>query len=413
MGSFRFIHAADLHLDSPMRGLTHLDPRWLEIFGQATRQAFRNLVDAAFKYDVSFVILAGDLFDGDWKDFRTGLFFTEEIGRLDKAGIETFIVFGNHDAAGDISARLPERRGVHIFPRDAAGTALLPALNVAVHGRGYGRRDEKSNLARTYPDPVAGAFNIGVLHTAAEGREGHDAYAPCDVADLLAKGYDYWALGHVHKREILNQQPPIVFSGNLQGRHANERGAKGAYLVEVGEDGRSELEFLELDVARWQRIELDAGTWRDRSDFSPALAEPLADAVDGAGGRPVALRVIIQGETDLHGTLLDHQSELEEELAYAIGDQSGEILLEQLALNTRPPVRPRSWAGEDVLARLLDYAADAVDDPMVQEELTREFTEMLRKLPSETPGKPNDSDLPLLMADGLALLRSRLSEGDG
>ena len=229
MRDFRFLHAADIHLDSPMRGLEADPDAPIKLVREASRAAFRNLIDTAINERVAFVLIAGDLYDGDWQDWRTGLFFVEQVSRLAAAGIPLIMVAGNHDAASVITRhlRLPEH--VTLFPHDRGGRLLLEEYGVAVHGQSFATRAVTEDLSRNYPDPVPDLFNIGLLHTSLTGRPGHENYAPTTVDVLIAKGYDYWALGHVHAREIIHEDPWIVFPGNLQGRQVRESGPQGRH----------------------------------------------------------------------------------------------------------------------------------------------------------------------------------------
>lgn len=228
---FKFIHAADIHLDSPLRGLARYEGAPVAELRSATRQALEGLIRTAIEEEVAFVLLAGDLYDGDWRDYNTGLFFASQMSKLRKVGIKVFLISGNHDAQSQITKtiRLPDN--VRQLSTRKPETVLLENVGVAIHGRGFATRAVTEDISATYPDARAGYFNIGMLHTSANGREGHEPYAPCTVQGLAAKGYDYWALGHVHKREVLSEDPWIVFSGNIQGRHIREQGAKGCSLV--------------------------------------------------------------------------------------------------------------------------------------------------------------------------------------
>ena len=212
MQSFRFLHAADIHLDSPLKGLNGYPGANAERYCTATRAAFDRLTKTAIDERVDFLVIAGDLYDGDWRDFSTGLHFVSRIPRLADAGIPVFLLHGNHDAESVITQRLELPGNVHVFGADRPCTFELRVLCVALHGQGFADRAVVENLVPGYPDPVAGAFNVGVLHTALEGIGGHARYAPCSLADLIGKGYDYRALGHVHRGQILWKRPghPIL-----------------------------------------------------------------------------------------------------------------------------------------------------------------------------------------------------------
>ena len=169
----------------------------------ATRRALENLIQLALTEKVAFAIIAGDLYDGDWRDYNTGLYFVSQMQRLSDAGIVVFIAAGNHDAASKISKSLRLPDGVHMFPSERPDTFVIREMDVAVHGQSFPTPAVKKDLSAGYPEPVDGCFNIGILHTCATGRENHEPYAPCTLEGLKSKGYDYWALGHVHQFEVL------------------------------------------------------------------------------------------------------------------------------------------------------------------------------------------------------------------
>ncbi|HEX2148233.1 MAG TPA: DNA repair exonuclease, partial [Pseudorhizobium sp.] len=250
MSSFSFIHAADLHLGSPFQGLAMKDASVAELFMEASRRAFTALVDQAIELNVDFFLVAGDVYDGDWKDNKIGLFFNREVARLERAEIAVFLLKGNHDAESVITKTITLPKNVREFPVNKPGTFTLEHLKVALHGQGFAERSATENLALAYPAAKPGWFNIGVLHTSLTGREPHAPYAPCSVEDLRSRGYDYWALGHVHDFEIVSEDPYVIFPGNLQGRSIREQGAKGAVLVTV-DDGRISLERIITDSARF------------------------------------------------------------------------------------------------------------------------------------------------------------------
>ncbi len=220
----KFIHTADIHLDSPLAGLAAYPDAPAERLRTVTRDAFTRLVDVAIEEAVDFMIIAGDLYDGNWKDYNTGHFFCREMGRLNRAGIPVFLLFGNHDADSEMTKKLILPANVHVFDSRKASTFRIEELKVALHGRSFREAATLENLATGYPRPVEGWLNIGVLHTALEGYAAHARYAPCTLAELVAKGYDYWALGHVHEHAILAASPgwssPAICRAGISGRPA-------------------------------------------------------------------------------------------------------------------------------------------------------------------------------------------------
>jgi len=211
VASYRFLHASDIHLDSPLRGLSRYEGVPAEEVRIATRTALDNLINAAIEEEVAFVVIAGDLYDGDWPHFGTGLFFCAAMGRLEKAGIAVYLLFGNHDAESVLTKKLPLPPNVHAFGARKAMTFIDEPTGAVLHGWSYREKDTGDNLAAAYPAPVPNRLNIGVLHTALTGRPPHASYAPCTSQELAARGYDYWALGsRARFRNRLHDSPDRV-----------------------------------------------------------------------------------------------------------------------------------------------------------------------------------------------------------
>ena len=404
----RFIHASDLHIDSPLRGLDRYDGAPVERLRTATRSALERLVDRALAERVDFLLLAGDIYDRDWQDFHTGLFFRGQMVRLERAGIRCFIVQGNHDAQGVISRQLTLPSNVTVFSSRAAQTVQLDDLSVAIHGRSFPEREVNEDLVPSYPPPVPGFFNIGLLHTSLTGRAGHDTYAPTDLPTLVAKGYDYWALGHVHAREVLNERPRIVFCGNLQGRHAKETGAKGCELVTV-EAGRVEAEFIALDVVRWSQLSVPLDGVDRLESLNEAFARALEPVLAGTTDRLHAVRVTLTGSTELHRLEAAQPGTLAAAMYAAAQDiGTAEIWIEQVRLDLSTPLdRAQAAQRQDAvgeLVRLVDTIAG--DDTELMRKAQVELGDLLGTMPAEVTA----GDVPRL--DDLAELRSLLMDAE-
>ena len=384
----RFLHAADLHIDSPLRGLGRYAGAPVERLRNATRRVLVQLVELALAEEVQFVLLAGDLYDRDWPDFHTGLFFREQMVRLVRAGIPVFIVQGNHDAQGIISRQLPLPEQVRVFSSRAAETVQLPALGVAIHGRSFPDREVKEDLVPAYPEPVPGAFNIGLLHTSLTGAPGHDTYAPTSLPVLRARGYDYWALGHVHARQVVQAAAPrVVFPGNLQGRHANETGPKGCELVTV-QDGVVDAVFVPLDVVRWHQLRVPLDGIDELAAAAQQVARALAAATfDAAGGdRLHAVRLHLVGQTALHAEEARQPGTLAAMAQAAAQDVAGaEVWLEQVRLAVSSPVDRAGIAeGQDAMGELVRLVDELAADPArLADWSARTLGEVWHKLPAE------------------------------
>lgn len=333
----KFLHAADLHIDSPLRGLSAYEGAPVEQIRGATRRAVENLVDAAISHGVDIVVIAGDVFDGDWKDYSTGLFWIAQLSRLEAVGIPVVFVAGNHDAASEISRKLRLPPNVTQLSSARPETKLFDHLDVAVVGQGYSTKAIGADLAAAYPLADSGLFTIGLLHTSLDGRPNHASYAPTTIDTLRSRGYQYWGLGHVHQREEVLADPWIVFPGNLQGRHARELGQKGASLVTVEGNGVQSVEHLGLDVVRWHESHVDATELENVDDVLAAVGRSLESAVATSADRLVAARVRITGRSSAHPALWHDVAELEAEIR-ALGVRTGAVWVEKVKLETRRPV---------------------------------------------------------------------------
>jgi len=380
----KFIHTADIHLDSPLVGLAAYKDAPVDLLRTVTRDAFTRLVDAAIEEAVDFMVIAGDLYDGTWKDYNTGHFFCREMGRLNKVGIPVYLLFGNHDAESEMTKKLTLPANVHTFDARKANTFRIESLKVAMHGRSYKEAATFENLVSGYPAPVAGWLNIGVLHTALGGYAEHANYAPCSLAELNAKGYDYWALGHVHEHAILQKSPWVVFPGNLQGRHIRETGARGAVLVTADETGIQTVERLLVDTLRWHVVEVDAsqaGTLQEvvRS-VGQAFERLLAETPESIY---LSVRVCIKGKTAVHGELFGLESQLREDiLGQAAGQGTDRLWVEKVRLETQPDVDAVDLATRsDAIADLQKFLDEAPEDAVLLESLLQDLRPLLDRMP--------------------------------
>lgn len=332
---FKFIHTADIHLDSPLRGLMRFDGAPVAHIQSATRDAFRNLVQFAIDQSVAFVLIAGDLWDCDWPDSAPGLFFIRQATRLRKASIRIFVVKGNHDAESKLTSSIrhwPEN--VTFLDHKKPQTIALEKWNVAIHGQSYAQQQVTEDLSAGYPKPVRGAFNIGLLHTCLE--DGSTDYAPASVERLTQRGYEYWALGHIHQRQNLSRDGVHVeFPGNLQGRSIREAGPKGCSLVTVGDDHSVTSEFEPLDTVRWEQIRVES----DDTGLEGAVRKALQQAVADADGRLIAVRLEVIGSVSGGQRLRDRMD--------AVAVEVGDVWLEKVLV--KPSTNNGNSSGKVVL----------------------------------------------------------------
>lgn len=415
MTNFRFIHAADIHLDSPLHGLSRYEGIPADEIRGATRSAFDNLVQRAIDEKVDFVVIAGDLFDGDWRDMCTGLYFARAMGRLDQFGIPAFILAGNHDAESVISRSVPWPPNVRQFGARMADTHLLPELGVAIHGQSFATPAVTENLVLAYPDAIERSFNIGMLHTALAGRQGHADYAPCSLDDLKAKRYDYWALGHVHEYELVCADPHVVFPGNTQGRTIRETGPKGAVIVTVDDGSVVSVERIELDVLRWASVEIDC-TGAAAAEAPELMREALLSTWRDSSARiPLVVRLTFVGRTAHAGAFLDEAATLRDDARAVAVSISPDLFIEKVRVLTTPPTEAAGIRIGDDLAALIEQA---VSDPGLAAMLAEDLEPFLLAVKSsvdapedtELRARANDGDWPAVLLTATLALRSRLTK---
>ncbi len=415
----KFIHAADLHIDSPLRGLEVYDGAPLDQLRGATRVALQNLVSLAIEQAVEFVVIAGDLFDGKWQDMRTGLWTAARLRELDRAGIRVFLLQGNHDAASKVRQAVAWPDNVHVFSVKKPETILLDDLQVAIHGQGFAREKITADLAANYPIAVDGLFNIGVLHTSLTGSTEHDTYAPTTLSTLLTRGYDYWALGHIHARSDppLSQEPYIAYSGNLQGRHIKETGVKGCLLVTVEEGELQPVEFAATDTLRWQLVDIPLRPGDGRDELLAAVETHLASAREAAAGFFSAVRLVVHGACEVHREIAheSQRAEIVAEIRNLANDLADDLWVEKIKLNTTAPVDLSALLqGKDLLGELLRSLHAARDDAEMLRELADDLKPLRAKATAELREAGVDIDdhdqMARWITDAEALLVARLTE---
>lgn len=409
----RFLHAADLHLDSPLRGLDRYEGAPVEDVRGATRRAFDNLISTALREHVDLVVIGGDLYDGDWPDHNTGLFFVKGVTQLAEEGIPVAIVRGNHDAASKLTKSLRLPRNVHLLNEAKPETVVFDQIGIAVHGQSFVTSAVLDDLASIYPSSIPDFFNIGLLHTSLNGRPGHDNYAPTTLDVLRGKGYDYWALGHIHAAEIVHREPWVVYPGNTQGRHIRESGAKGCSLVSVENGVALDHRTIALDVLRWDTLLLDIAVLPDLDALLDAATVEIRRKLALSDGRMLALRVRIAGSGPLHRMLAAQPETVEQQLrSAAIEASNAQVWIEKVELMTRPQLDLDRIAERDdplglLVRELRGLAADDVARSAVAEE---SFRDLLQKLPVELREGTNALrlDAPDVLAELLGEVEGKL-----
>ena len=386
--SFRFVHTADIHLDSPLKSLAMRDKGLAEVVGNATRSTFRRIIDLCVEESVQALLIAGDLYDGGQTSMKTARFLAHEIERLDAAGIPVFVIRGNHDAASKITRELALPDNVTVFPGKAEVIETdWNGHSVAVHGISFRDPHAPETLLDRFAPPVKGAFNIGMLHTSLGGAQGHDPYAPCALTDLQATGFDYWALGHIHRRTIHLGTTTVVMPGIPQGRDIGEAGNKSVTLVMVADDGSVAVEERHLAVAQFERLPVECRQLTDWPDLIGALMQALHTARQEHTGEYLIVRPVLTGETPL-AWRVGRDLDLLHAEAQNVAEQIGTLGIDKIEVALTTIGNTSIGGAVEELAQIIMQRSLPPDDPSVLEDVER----LLKHLPRELRGLLGDSE---------------------
>ncbi|CEJ11057.1 putative metallophosphoesterase YhaO [bacterium YEK0313] len=418
---FRFIHTADIHLDSPLRSLALRDPDLAELIGNATRRAFVRTIDLCLEERVDALLIAGDLYDGDQTSMKTARFLADQLHRLHAAGIRSFIIRGNHDAVSRITRELVFPDSVKVFGARAEMVVLDRAAGlrpVAVHGLSFAQPHAPESLVGRYRPAADGAINIGLLHTSLGGAPGHDRYAPCSLADLQATGFDYWALGHVHKRAVAEGGGAVVMPGMPQGRDINEAGAKSVTLVAIDDNRVVHVEERQTSIAQFERVAVDVAGLEDWRDLVGAITRRLDRERQAARSEQLVTRLTLTGTTPLAWRIrrdLDLLKTEADQRAAAIGA----CWVEKLEVACEPPART-TQSSADPLAELHRLMTDEI---LASDSFQAELAAMAEELRAQLPAECRDvlgldeaafrNTLARLAGEGAESVMARLEAADG
>jgi DNA repair protein SbcD/Mre11 len=373
MASYRFIHASDLHLDSQFGVLSADFPQLAEILRKSTFDAYKHIVDMCITEKVDALLIAGDVFDSADNSLSAQWKFNDGLTELSEHGVKSFVCHGNHDPLDGWQAGLEWPEGAFQFGPDPQSIPFSESdpYSPIVTGISYPTQEVRKNLVQEFPDPISGRPSIGLIHANVGADTGHENYAPCTVDDLVASGYDYWALGHVHTRRVLRSpdegSPVVVYPGNSQGRHRNEPGPKGIYLVEIDSlGGITSLEFRETDVLRWQTLECSIDELNNETELLVSLENQVRNAIDKTNNRHLIYQVILSGSGPLHATLkrIGAVDEFQDRLNALFAGQNPFAVCEKFVDSSSPNYdRDELTAGTDFIADLLTLVDQVHTDP--------------------------------------------------
>jgi len=412
---FSFIHAADLHLGSPFKGVGSKLPAVAETLGAATYDAFSGLIELCIEKKVDFLLVSGDVFDSSDRSLRAQLAFRDGLKRLSDAGIRSFTVFGNHDPLEAWSGRIDWPEKAHVFSADQVGVVPVATHGTPVatiSGISYRTQHQPEDLSARFLPKHPDLYQIALLHGNCGSHPEHGAYAPCSLESLRKSGFDYWALGHVHEKKILETRPHVVYSGCTQGLSIRETGAHGCWLVSVAADHRAELSFQPLDRVRWRWVEIDISGLETLDSLDQALSETLSRCAEQEDGRPVILRIRLTGRGQLYGPL--RQPATAEELVERSRElgalQTPSVWVQDLAIDCGPEVDlDQRSTMDDLLGQILQNARELGKTSEVPDRLMPVLSDLYQHARLSTYlESPSPSELQSLLHDAALICLDHL-----
>jgi len=372
-----------------------------ELIGDASRQALRAIVQLCLNEQVDALLLSGDLYDGEQTSMKTARFLADQIDLLHAAGVQVFMIRGNHDAMSQITKELTFPGSVTLFT--GRGKAVMVkqdpgCLPIVIHGISFADRHAPDSLLSKYLPPTEGAVNIGLLHTSLGGAAGHSPYAPCSAADLQGMGYRYWALGHIHGRsEATTGATTIVMPGIPQGRDVNEAGEKSVSLVLVADDGTIIVEQRRTSIAQFERVAVDLSDVEDWSEVARRIADTLGPARDAVRSDHLVARLHLKGATPMAWQLRRDPGRLLTEAERLAGGLH-QTSIDTVNLECFPLPMARPTTGATPLVELRALMDAAWNDGAFRSEMTDMLTDMraFLKEPSILRGDTEQDEADLL-----------------
>lgn len=413
--TLRFVHAADLHLDSPFSGIQHTAPEHIASdLREATFRAYENVIDLCIEREAQALLIAGDVFDSADRSLSAQLRFIAGLQRLDAAGIQSFVCHGNHDPLDGWTARLTFPDSCCRFGPEIGAAPLGSSGQATVYGISYPQRNVRHDLTPLFDPRPDDGFSIGLLH-ANVGTTEHESYAPCSLESLTRSGIDYWALGHVHTRAILRaDDPAIVYPGNIQGRHPNETGPRGVCLIEVVGNNRPAIDFVPACVVRWENASVSIDEIETEQDLIDQLMDAAEEVLARSAGCGVVCRLDMTGRGPQHATLRRNGilDTLRAEINERLSARAPYLWCERIVDRTGPEIdRAERRLAEDFLGDVLKIIDELQADPIARAELLESALGPLYNHPrTRSYLEGHDPDAAQLLADAETHILDQLLE---
>jgi len=397
--TFRFMHTADIHLDSPLKSLALRNQELADVVANATRQVLVRIVDLCLLEKVDALLIAGDLYDGDQTSMKTARFLALQLRRLCDAQISVYLIRGNHDAESKITRELTLPNRVHVFSSKAEAVLFTPPegahaeqqQSVVIHGMSFKKPHAPASLLPDFKQATPQAINIGMMHTSLDGSAQHDLYAPCSLVDLQQHGFNYWALGHIHKRAVHStEQCTVVMPGIPQGRDIGESGAKSVTLVTVNDDNSISTDEHLLAIAQFEEIAIeldDSFEWPSAIDL---VIDRIEHTANNCNADHLVARIVVNGHTNLAWRLRRDTDLFTNEIEARL-EVAEHLWLDKIIIHCEPPVDKLINTGPQ--AELVNLIADQIEhSAILREDAKQTIKDILKSLPGELRSTFGDND---------------------
>jgi DNA repair protein SbcD/Mre11 len=393
---FSFVHTADLHLDSPFVGISEINDSISSKLTESTFKSFNKIINICIEKQVDFLLVAGDIFNSADRSIRAQLRFRDGIKKLSDCGISAYIAHGNHDHLNGWSAKLDWPEKTHIFSgRSVQKFAVEKEQETiaCIHGISFQKRNVTENLAHKFPKKGNdNPFTIGLLHCNLGSNTEHQPYAPCTLKDLTDLNYDYWALGHIHKKSVISTEPMIIYPGNPQGLNPTETGERGCFLVSVDSRDKPQAEFIETSSVKWFTEEIDIASLSSDDELIVKIKNRIDEIREKAGRCSAVCRIIFTGRGSLHSTI-SRENTLKELLDEINDESAGEnfVWTESLHDETKPAIdRQALLKREDFIGEVVRLFDKTLTDKSIREETAKALDDLMNKREAKKYLQPFD-----------------------
>ena len=373
----KFIHCADLHLDSPFQGLTTKEPLLADRFKHSTNEAFVKIIDLCLAEKVDFLTIGGDTFDGADRSLCAQILLRDQFEKLHKANIPVIIVAGNHDPLSDWLTEIQYPENVHLLAGNKVEQVPIEKngkIITTLFGISYKVREVAENLSLKFQAKEKDTISIGLLHANVGSRKEHASYAPCSINDLKAANIDLWLLGHIHTPEVICKDPLMLYPGNIQGRHINEDGPRGCYFIKVDSSRKISYEFKPVQNILWKQEEINIKNIMTAIELADLLSDKCEEELSKLTNdeKGIVIRWRLTGSSPLYHelTMTNKIEETIEILVERFFNQIPFIFPESIRLSIKPERKKEDYLNqENFIGDFLRLAGNVENDDQMKNEL--------------------------------------------